>query len=91
MSHSDEQNAQILYDFAVATILPMLTSTGVWAGTARWPLPASIIQREFVRIADHESYVAQTIVCESEDDKYVTLTNGEVKIDDKPDLPWEPR
>lgn len=91
--HSDEQNAQILYDFATATILPLMKPDGVWIGPDRWPLPTAIIEREFRRIAEHESYKpGQTIICESADRQYVTLTNGEVKIDDPPDnLPWAPR
>lgn len=90
----DEHNAQVLYEFATNTILPMLSPDGVWGGTSPWPLSTEIVKREFERIAQHESYSnGKTIMCQAKDLKWVTLTNGVVKITDHFDPPWigEPR
>jgi hypothetical protein len=92
--HSNEANAEVLYDFAVATILPMLAPEGVWSGTEPWPLPDEIIERQFKRIAKHENYKpGQTIMCQAESGNWITLTNGVVKISEHFDPPWtgEPR
>lgn len=83
--HSVEQNAQILYDFATSTVLPLLKADGIWIGPDPWPLPPEIIEREFKRIAEHESYDSQTVVCKTESGKYVRLTHGEVTVFDTPE------
>lgn len=91
MKASVEQNAQVLYDFAVGTVLPLLAPDGLWSGTDPWPLPDEIIEREFKRIATSAAYrPTQTIMCQGESGNWITLTNGVVKISEHFDPPWEP-